>query len=135
MRVRIPSLRLFVPLFLGISAVAVPSAAHALPTPVSAPDGVEATGIYRLSMSATDRKTKTVHLVVRTGPRGITAMLLDRETELPLTNLRIEGTLLKGNVATSEGIGELVLQVGDGSVIGTLAVNGKLLLIEGDHHE
>jgi hypothetical protein len=57
------------------------------------------------------------------------------KTELPLTNLRIEGTLLKGNVATSEGIGELVLQVGDGSVIGTLAVNGKLLLIEGDHHE
>ena len=132
---RLQSLRLFVPLFVGISAVAVPSAAHAVPIPVSAPDRVAATGIYRLTMSATNRKAKTVHLVVRDGEKGISAMLLDRDTELPVTNLRIDGTLLKGNIQTSEGRGELVLQLGDGAVIGTLAVEGKLLLIEGDHHE
>jgi hypothetical protein len=128
------SLRLFVPLFLAISSVAAPSSAHAAPITVSANDGVTITGLYRLTMTAKNRKAKTVHLVVRVGDLGISGVMLDRDAEVELLDLHLEGTALKGGVMTSEGYAALELNLGDGIVHGTLTVDGKVLTIEGDHH-
>jgi hypothetical protein len=110
----------------------MPASAHALPVSVSAREVVSAAGLYRLTLSAKDRKAKTVHMVVREGETGISAMLLDRESESWLTNLRMEGSVLKGSVLTNEGLAELALNVGNGMVVGTLTVGGKVLLIDGD---
>jgi hypothetical protein len=133
--VRSTTLRLFVPLFLAISSVAVPSSAHAAPVSVSASDNLTVTGLYRLTMSAENRKTKTVHLVVRIGDAGMTGVMLDRDAEVELLDLHLEGTILKGGVMTSEGYASLELNLAGEMVRGTLTVDGKLLTIEGDHHE
>jgi hypothetical protein len=133
--VRIPTLRLFVPLFLAISSVATPSAANAAPVSVVREGGVTVTGLYRLTMSAEDRKTKTVHLLVRMGDLGMTGVVLDREAEIELFDLHLEGSVLKGGVMTSEGYGELELELRDGGVHGTLKVQGKQIAIDGDHRE
>jgi hypothetical protein len=129
------TLRLFVPLFLAISSVAAPSTAHAAPVSVSANDGVTVTGLYRLTMSAADRKSKTVHLVVRIGDLGISGVMIDRDAEVELLNLHLEGNVLKGGVMTSEGYAALELNLGEGMVHGTLTVDGTRLTIEGDHHD
>jgi hypothetical protein len=131
--VRITSLRFFVPLFLAISSVAAPVSAHAAPISVSANDALTVTGLYRLTMSAEHRKAKTVHLVVRVDEMGISGVMLDGDAEVELTNFHIEGTTLKGGVLTSEGHGELEIDVADGAVRGTLTVAGKELKIDGDH--
>lgn len=129
---RIPSLRLFVPLFLAVSPMAVPASAHAAPTTASPRDGVSVTGLYRITMTARNRKPKTVHLVVRNGENGLSAILMDKQSEAVVTELRMEGTVLKGSIMTSEGPGDLELQLGSTSVRGTLMVDGKLLMIDGD---
>jgi hypothetical protein len=131
---RTSSLRLFVPLFLAISSVVAPVSAHAAPVSVSAKDGISVTGLYRLTLSAANRKAKTVHLVVRVGDTGISGVLLDKDAEVELTNFRIEGTMLKGGMMTSEGYGEIQLDLSQTIVRGTLTVDGKRLTIEGDHH-
>jgi hypothetical protein len=134
--VRSITLRLFVPLCLAISAVAAPSPVHAAPVSVSAGDNLTITGLYRLTMSARDRKTKTVHLLVRVGDLGISGVMLDREAEVELLGLRLEGTVLKGGVMTSEGYADLVLHLDGGAVRGTLTTAyGKQLTIEGDHRD
>ncbi|HEV7990968.1 MAG TPA: hypothetical protein VGP25_04040 [Gemmatimonadaceae bacterium] len=131
---RTSSLRLFVPLFLAVSSVVAPVSAHAAPVSVSAKDGISVTGLYRLTLSAANRKAKTVHLVVRVGDTGISGVLLDKDAEVELTNFRIEGTMLKGGMMTSEGYGEIQLDLSQTIVRGTLTVDGKRLTIEGDHH-
>jgi hypothetical protein len=110
----------------------VPASAQAVSVSVSARTGVSAAGLYRLTLSAKDRKAKTVHMIVREGATGISGMLLDKESESWLTNLRVEGSVLKGNIMTNEGLAELALNVDDGMVIGTLTVGGKVLTIDGD---
>lgn len=130
---RTSTLRLFVPIFLAIASVAVPSSAHAAPVSVSSNDNLTITGLYRLTMSADDWKTKTVHLLVRVGDVGISGVMLDKDAEVEMVGLHLEGTVLKGGVMTSEGYAELALDVRDGAVRGTLTVNGKRLAVEGDH--
>jgi hypothetical protein len=110
----------------------IPVLAHAVPVSVSARKGVSAVGLYRLTLSAKDRKAKTVHMIVRDGASGISGMLLDKESESWLTNLRMEGSVLKGNIMTNEGLAELALNVDDSMVMGTLTVGGKVLTIDGD---
>jgi hypothetical protein len=133
--VRTSTLRLFVPLFLAISSVAAPAAAHAAPISTSAREGVTVTGLYRLTMSGENRKAKTVHLVIRMGDLGMSGVVLDNEAEVELLGLHLEGSVLKGGLRTSEGYGELELDLRDSAVRGTLTVEGKKLTIEGDHHE
>jgi len=133
--VRNHTLRLFVPLFLAISSVAAPAVAHAAPISTSAREGVTVTGLYRLTMSAENRKAKTVHLVIRMGDLGMTGVVLDNDAEVELLSLHLDGTVLKGGLRTSEGYGELELDLRDSAVRGTLTVQGKKLAIEGDHHE
>jgi hypothetical protein len=130
--VRTTSLRLFVPLFLAVSSVAVSTSAHALPVAASAREGVSAAGLYRLTMSAKDRNSKTVHMLVRDGANGISAMLIDKDSECILTNVRMEGTVLKANLMTNEGLAEISLNVDDLGVRGVLTVKGKQLFLEGD---
>ena len=127
------TLRLFVPLILAIAPMAAPSEAHAAPISVSSNDALTVTGLYRLTMSAEHRKTKTVHLVVRVEEAGISGLMLDKEAEVELVGLHLDGTTLKGGVMTSEGYGELELDLRDGAVQGSLTVQGKKLAIEGDH--
>jgi hypothetical protein len=132
--VRTTSLRLFVPLFLAVSFVAVSTSASALPVAVSAREGVSAVGLYRLTMSAKDRHAKTIHLLVRDDANGISAMLIDGESECLLTNVHMEGSVLKGNLLTNEGLAGLSLNVSDDMITGTLTVKGKQLVIEGDRN-
>lgn len=129
------TLRLFVPLFLAISSVAAPAVAHAAPISTSAREGVTVTGLYRLTMSGENRKAKTVHLVIRMGDLGMTGVVLDNDAEVELLGLHLDGSVLKGGLRTSEGYGELELDLRDSAVKGTLTVDGKRLTIEGDHHE
>jgi len=133
--VRNHTLRLFVPLFLAISSVAAPAVAHAAPISTSAREGVTVTGLYRLTMSGENRKAKTVHLVIRMGDLGMTGVVLDNDAEVELLGLHLDGSVLKGGLRTSEGYGELELDLRDSAVKGTLTVDGKRLTIEGDHHE
>lgn len=73
-----------------------------------------------------------MHLVVRNGENGLSAILMDKQSEALVTELRVEGTVLKGSIMTSEGPGELELQLGNLSMRGTLMVDGKLLMIDRD---
>ena len=131
---RKPTLRLFVPLFLAIASVTAPAVAHAAPISTSAREGVTVTGLYRLTMSAENRPTKTVHLVVRMGDLGMTGVVLDKDAEVELLGLHLDGSMLKGGLMTSEGYAELELDLRDSAVRGTLTVNGNRITIEGDHH-
>lgn len=130
---RTSPLRLFVPLFLAVASIGVPAAAHAAPVSVSENGALTVTGLYRLTMSAEHRKTKTVHLMVRVEDAGISGVMLDRDAEIEMVGLHLEGTMLKGGIMTSEGYGELELDLRDGAVQGTLTVGGKRLTIDGDH--
>lgn len=137
---RTSTLRHIVPLFLAIASVAAPAAGHAAPATVrpapiaiAAGDGITVTGLYRLTMSAADRKAKTVHLLVRIGDLGMSGVVLDKDSEVEMLSLYLDGTVLKGGVMTSEGYGELELELRDGAVKGTLKVGGKQIAIEGDH--
>jgi hypothetical protein len=132
--VRKSTLRLFVPLLLAVASVVAPAVAHAAPISTSVREGVTVTGLYRLTMSAENRPTKTVHLVVRMGDLGISGVVLDKDAEVELLGLHLEGSVLKGGLMTSEGYGELELDLRDSAVRGTLTVNGNRIVIEGDHH-
>lgn len=131
---RFSSLRFFAPLFLAISPMAVPSPVHAAPVSVSEGERISASGLYRLTMSAKNRKTKTFHMVVRESEIGLSAVLIDNETELALINVRMDGTVFKGSFMTSEGWGELELKLNDGAVTGVLTVADKQLTIDGDRN-
>jgi hypothetical protein len=125
-------MRLFVPVFLAISSAAIPISARAETVPVTSRDGASVTGLYRLTITGKNRKPKTVHLMVREGETGTSAALMDRGLELELTNVRMDGTVLKGSVMTSEGLADLELKLGGGLARGTLTIDDMLLSIEGD---
>jgi hypothetical protein len=132
--VRIPSLRLIVPAFLAVAAIATPALARTAPAASAERSVISASGIYRLTISAANRPSKTVHMVVREEANGMSGVVLDNASELSLSDVRYEGNVLKASIMTTEGRGEIELTLSTSEVTGTLIVAGKRLTIRGEHY-
>jgi hypothetical protein len=130
---RLPSARLLVPVLLLAAPMAMPATARAATTPVSVDAPAVKVSVYRVTLSSKHRADKLVHLILQSGERGVTGVLLDDTRELELTNVRIEGTALRATIETSEGAGELDLQVSDEKVVGTLRVGRDPMQVDGEH--
>lgn len=131
---RISSLRLIVPACLAIAAIGAPTIVQAAPAASAERSVISASGIYRLTISAKNRPSKTVHLVVREESKGMSGVLLDNGSELSLSDVRYEGNVLKASIMTTEGRGQIELTLATTEVTGTLIVAGKRLTIRGEHY-
>jgi hypothetical protein len=127
-----------VPLALAAALVAIPAApqrARAQVTLAGEPaptTPVRMAGVYRVVLSSYEMATQRMHLLVRLESSGYTCVLLSGDKETPLSDIQLEGDVIRGLAATSFGQAKVVLTITDEGVSGTLTVGRTRMAIKGE---
>lgn len=135
---RIAPIHTAVSLAVAASLIAIPAAPRSVRAQVTlAGEPVVAAsprmaGIYRVALSSRETTAQRMHLIVRLEATGYTCVLLSGEQEMPVTDLRLEGDVIRGTAATNLGKADVVLAIGEDTIAGTLTVGRTKLTISGE---